>query len=233
MLRRKDNGQLLACAGEVDERDPARGEARRLRGGLRRDEAQRRNAAPDGLVSPLAGHDGRALQRHALGQEHGIADLGAARGHELVLVHLTQHRADHDGARQAPRHLGMTAHQRNPYRRARLGQLGEELLHLGFLTPAFGQEHGSHEPPRSGATHGQVVGIDVQCVPAHLVGGEGNGIGGGDEVTIAHVQHGGILAHLRPDHHAWISRDVLAEEALEELGGQLAHGQRRHGPRSI
>jgi hypothetical protein len=127
----------------------------------------------------------------------------------------------------------MAAHQRDTHRRAGLGQLGEELLHVGFLALALGQEHGGHEPSRSGATNGQVVGIDVQRVPAHLVGGEGDGIGSGDEVAIAHVQNGGILAHLWSDHYAWIGGDVLGKEALEELGGQLAHGQRRHGPRSI
>jgi hypothetical protein len=73
----------------------------------------------------------------------------------------------------------------------------------------------------------------VQGVPAHLVRGEGDGIGGGDEIAVTHVQNGGILSNLRPDHHARIGGDVLREEALEELGGQLAHGQRRHGPRSI
>ena len=118
----------------------------------------------------------------------------------LVLVHLAQHRADHDGARQAGRHLGMAAHERDTHRRAGLRQLGEELLHVRLLALALGQEHGGHEPSRSGATNGQVVGVDVQRVPAHLVGGEGDGIGRGDEVAIAHVQDGGVLAHLRSDH---------------------------------
>jgi len=190
--------------------------------------ARRKPQAPS-----LARDDGRALERYALGQEHGVPDLSASRRHQRVLAHLAQHGPDHDGPRQARRHLGVATHQCHAHCHARLCHLGEELLHVRFLTLALGQEHGGEKPARRRPAHGQVVGVDVQRVPAHLVGGEGDGIGRRHEIAIAHVQDGGVLADLRAHDHSRIGADVLAEESLEELGGKLAHGQRRHDPRSI
>jgi len=191
------------------------------------------HAAAERLVPALARDDRRALERHALRQKHGVADQRAARRHEPVLVDLAQHRADDDGARQPGRDFRVPAHERDADNRARLRHLGEELFHLRLVAPALGQEHRRHEPARLGAAHGEVVGVDVQRVPAHLVGGKGDGIGRGDEIAVAHVEHGGILAHLRSHDHARVGRHVFGEQSLEQLGGELAHGEKRHGLRSI
>ena len=41
---------------------------------------------------------------------------------------------------------------------------------------------------------GDIVGVDVDRVPADILAGEGDGIGFGDQETVAAVDDGGVLA---------------------------------------
>jgi len=68
----------------------------------------------------------------------------------------------------------------------------------------------------------------VERVPAQVVGGEGDRVRGGDEVAVAEVDDGGVLAHPRPHDHAWIAADVLVEDRLQQVGGELPDWQDRH-----
>ena len=51
-----------------------------------------------------------------------------------------------------------------------------------------------------------IVGVDVDRVPANLVGGEGDGIGLGHQVDPAHVDDRCVLAHLRARRARWAER---------------------------
>ena len=187
------------------------------------------DAATPRLVTALPREDGRALERRALGQEQRVAHARAARRHQPILGHLAQHAAGHDDARQPRGHLRVAAHQGHAQLRARRGELPEQRLDARLGRLALGQEHRGEEPQRARAAHGQVIGVHVQRVPARLVGREGDGIGRRHQVAIPHVDDRGVLAHPRTHHHARVLRHVLVEEALEQLGAQLAHRQPWHG----
>src|SRR5437867_3212642 len=186
------------------------------------------DAAARRLGAVLARQDGGTLERHALGEQERIALSSAGRRHEPVLVHLAQHAPHHDGPRQPRRHLGMAADERHLQLDAGLAQLGEEALGARLTGPALGQEQRGEEPQRPRAAHREVIGLDAERLPAHLVGGEGDRIRRGDEVAVAHVEHGRVLAHARSDDDARTGGCELAEQPLEELGLQLPHRKRRH-----
>ena len=173
----------------------------------------RRHAARTQLGLFLARDDGRALQRHALGQHDRVADARAARRHQLVLGDLAEHRARHDRTIETVRHLGVTADERDLELVARLGELAEERAHAGLVR---------------GARYDDVVGVDVQRVPAELVGRERDGIARDDQVAIADVDDGGVLADARPHDHPRIARRVLVENRLQQIAGKLPEWQARH-----
>lgn len=191
------------------------------------------NAAPLGLHPVLAREDRGALERNTLSQQQNVPDPRAAGGDETILLHLAQHAADHDWPRQPGRHFRMAADQRHAELRARARELFEQQLHARLARAPVRQKERREEPERPRSPHRHVIGIDVERVPADLVRREGDGIGRGDEVAVAHVEDGSVLAYLGPHDHARVVRRVLAEESLEQLGPQFAYRQRRHGLRSI
>ena len=97
----------------------------------------------------------------------------------------------------------------------------------------LGEQQGSQKPARRRPAHDDVVGVDVQRVPAQVVGGKGDGIGGGDQVAIAEVDHGGVLAHAWPHDHPGIVAGLLVEDRLQQITGKLTDRQERHRARSI
>ena len=122
----------------------------------------------------------------------------------------------------------MTADQRDLELLARLGELTEQRAHHLLVRRAGWQQQRGQEPAGTGPAHRDVVGVDVQRVPAQLVSGEGDRIGGGHEIAIAEVDDGGVLAHPRPHEHPRIMARVLVENGLQQIGRQLAGGQKRH-----
>ena len=107
------------------------------------------HTAADGLLAALPGDDGGPLDRHALGEEHHVADAGPARGDEPVPVHLAEHGADHHGLPHRRRHLGVTADQGHLERLAGLGDGGEQRLDRGVGGAIGGA--GAAWPETSGA----------------------------------------------------------------------------------
>ena len=101
------------------------------------------------------------------------------------------------------RHLGVPAHQRNAQcRRRRRGVCAKDASHQRGRGLALGQQHRVEHPQRARAAGGHVVGVDIDGIPADLVGGKGDGVGLDDHVAVAHVDDGHILAHARPGDQA-------------------------------
>ena len=175
-----------------------------------------RHAARAQLGVFLSRDDGRALQRHALGQHDRVADLGARRRDEPVLGHLAQHGAGHDRPVEPVGDLGVAADERDLQLLARLAELGEERAHRVLVGAALGQQQRGEEPAGRAPRTSDVVGVDVQRVPAEVVGGERDRIGGGHQVAVADVDDRRVLADARPHDHARIAGRVLVEDGLQE-----------------
>ena len=188
-----------------------------------------RHTARAQLRLPLARDDGGALQGHALGEDDGVSDPSAARRHQLVPRDLAQHGPHRDGPIEPVRHLGVAADQGDLQLVARRAELREELRHRGLVGASFGQEQGGQEPPRPGPAHRDVVRVHLQDVPPELAGGKGDGIAGRHQVAVAHVDHGRILAEARPHDDTRIFGTTSLEQAPEERGAKLSHGQEPPG----
>ena len=114
---------------------------------------------------------------------------------------------------------------------ARGVELGEQRVQRRVAGRSGGQEQRRQEPARARAAHHDVVRIDVERVPADLGGREGNGIAGGDEISVAHVDDGGIFTDPGTDDDAGILDLVLLEDRLQRVGTELADWQRLHARR--
>src|SRR5438876_5953893 len=77
-------------------------------------------------------------------------------------------------------------------------------------------------------SYGDVIGVDLERVPADLVGGERDRVGGGHEIAVAHVDDRRVLTDLRTDDDAGIPERVLVEDRLQRLGTKLADWQELH-----
>src|SRR5262249_56183597 len=72
-----------------------------------------------------------------------------------------------------------------------------------------------------------------EWVAGEVVGGGRDGIGGDDQIAVADVDDGGVLAHARSHHDVGIARRVFVENGLQQIAGKLPEWQRRHRARSI
>ena len=87
-----------------------------------------------------------------------------------------------------------------------------------------------------GRSHGgDVVGVDVDGVPAGLVGGEGDRVGLGDHAAVPEADDRGVLADAGRNQQALVlSGGVAGQQALEqlrwELAGRVALGAHRGSP---
>jgi hypothetical protein len=93
-----------------------------------------------------------------------------------LLLHFSQHLPDYNRAVESVGNLGMPAAQDDTQFPAGSRKLGEDLLHLGRPRLTFGQKEGRQEPPGDSSRGGNVVGVDVDRVPADLVRREGDGV---------------------------------------------------------
>ena len=95
------------------------------------------------------------------------------------------------------------------------------FLDLG-LGHVLGDEEGGKEPAGLGARGGDVIGIDVDGVPAYLVRGECDGVGLGDKDTVlGHGNNGGVLADARPDEDTGVGDRGVGEETVKEVWGEF------------
>src|SRR4029450_3054618 len=111
---------------------------------------------------------------------------------------------------------------------ARGMKLGEEPIDRRTGGGGGRQEQRREEPSRARAPHRDVVGIDVERVPADLGGRERDRIAGGDEISVAHVDDRGIFTDPGPDDDAGLLELVLAEARLQRVGTELADWQQLH-----
>src|SRR5439155_141296 len=111
---------------------------------------------------------------------------------------------------------------------ARLVELVEERRDRGLGGRAGWKQERREEPTRTRAAYGDVIGVDLERVPADLVGGERDRVGGGHEIAVAHVDDRRVLTDLRTDDDAGIPERVLVEDRLQRLGTKLADWQELH-----
>ena len=156
---------------------------------------------------------------------------------KLRFFRLPQHLAHYDGTLQSGGDFRVASAQGNAERPASVEDIQENLLRQLPSGAAFRQEQRCQEPTRPGAERGDVVGVDIDGVPADALLREGDGVGLGDKVFRPDVNYRGIFPVARADHHAGgRGRVARAQEALEHGGRQFAYGQRRasaHCPASI
>src|SRR5256886_6650587 len=191
-------------------------------------DGRRRHAARAELGLLLARDDRRALERHALGDPPRAAAARAARRHEPVLRDLAEHRADDDRAVEALRDLRVATDERHVELIARRVELVEERRDRGLGGRAGWKQERREEPTRTRAAYGDVIGVDLERVPADLVGGERDRVGGGHEIAVAHVDDRRVLTDLRTDDDAGIPERVLLDDRLQRLGTKLADWQELH-----
>jgi len=60
---------------------------------------------------------------------------------------------------------------------AGVSQAGKYAVHQVGVGFRFGKQYGREEPPGRRAHGGDVVGVDIDGVPADFLGGEGDGVG--------------------------------------------------------
>ena len=109
---------------------------------------------------------------------------------------------------------------------ARGAELREERGDLRLGGTPLGKETRGQEPARNRAAHGEVVGVDHQGVPAQVLRHERDRIRRGDQVAVAHVEHGRVLADPGPDDDPRIRHRVPGQELTEQGRTELAEGER-------
>ena len=96
----------------------------------------------------------------------------------------------------------------------RLGQFG--------LRAALRKEHDDEEPQRACAQDGNVVRVDVNSVTPDVISGKGNGICRDDEIAIAFVDDGRVLANLRSNEQARIMLWQMPQQRSQMLKRKFA-----------
>ena len=69
------------------------------------------------------------------------------------------------------------------------------------LAGARWQEHDRQEPTRPDAHHGDIIGIDQDCVSAHIASGQGDGVRGGDQRPFGNIDRAGVLTERGSETH--------------------------------
>ena len=147
---------------------------------------------------------------------------------QLRFFRLPQHLAHDDGALQSGGDFRVASAQGNAQRPAGVEDIQENPPRQLRRGAAFRQQQGCQEPARRCAERGDVVGVDMDGVPADALLGEGDGVGLGDKVFRPEVDYRGIFPVARANHHAGGRRRAAgAQEALQHCGRQFAYGKRR------
>ena len=184
-------------------------------------EGSRGQAGGGQLGGAFAGQDGGSLDGNAAGDDDAVAVAGAAGGNQAVPLHFAEHGAHDDGAVDAVGDFAVAADEGHADGGTRIKYLVVYRFGLGF-GEAIGEQDGSQEPLGYTAGTRQVVGVDLNGVPADVVGGKGNGVGFSDEKAVAHVDDGGVFADLGAEEYTGVGYTGLGQEPLEELGRELS-----------
>jgi len=142
----------------------------------------------------LPGQETASLDRDAFGEKEHISRASAARGDQSIAGHLAEHRPRQDRAIESGRDLSVPADQLGADLPAGLLDLGEDRLNHCGPAVLLGEQRATQEPARLRARRGDVVGVDVDGVPADAVGGEGDRIGLDHQESVAEVEHRAIEA---------------------------------------
>jgi len=145
-------------------------------------------------------------------------------GHETIRGNLPQHVPYDHWPVEPIGDLGMTPGQRHVQVGTGFGHLGENSIHQGCVGLAFRQQQRGQEPARRSSAAGHIVGIDVHRVPADFVGGEGDGIGLGDQVAVSHVNYRRIFAQSGADDETPIGTGIRRQQPGQMVGRQLTNG---------
>ena len=100
----------------------------------------------------------------------------------------------------------------------RLGQFGRRA--------ALRKEHDDEEPQRARTQDGNVVRVDVNSVTPDVIRGKGDGICRDDEIAIACVDDGRVLANLRSNEQARIMLRRMPQQRPQMLKRKFADWQR-------
>ena len=174
-------------------------------------------------VGPLTGEQGGALQRHPLGQHHGVARAHPRTRPRLAVQH-PHRRAYHHRARHCAGDLGMAADPGNPG----AGRCGRELREQLLQRAAGGarrQQHGGGQVARLRAHRYQVIAVDRHRVAADRAAGQGNRITGHYQARRAGNDRR-VLAERGADVHVGSYRAAGREQRGQQLGVDLAFRQR-------
>ena len=177
------------------------------------------------LGGALTGYDGHTFHGETFREEYGIPDLHPSTGDKMLTRHLAQHVPGENRALQADRNLRMPAYQGNAQLMTGLAHLRKNVLHQGSGGPGLWQQQRGQEPARRTPHDRNVVGVHRDGIVPNGIGRKRDGIGFRNEEAVAHVNHGGVLAHTRPNEHTRIRGHVLRQESSEEGSRKLAGGR--------
>jgi hypothetical protein len=107
----------------------------------------------------------------------------------------------------------------------RRGDIVEDVVN-GSAVRALGHHHGGEKPQGPSAHHRDVVGVDVNGVPADAIGGKGDWIGGDDEPAPVHRDDCRVLAGPRANQQSGIPWSDAREHRFQVRRGELAGRQR-------
>ena len=148
---------------------------------------------------------------------------GGGGGGEVGGAGFAEHGAHDDGPVDVVSDLRMAADEGDPDVSAGVGDLAEGVFDPG-LGHVLGDEERGEEPAGLGARGRDVIGVDVDGVPADFVGGEGYGVGlGNEDAVVGHGDYGGVLADAGADEYPGVGGRGGGEELVEEVGGELAN----------
>ena len=142
--------------------------------------------------------------------------------HKASRGDLAEHLTDQNRAVEALRDFRVPAAERDAQFLARGPHIGHDRLGEFGLRAALRKEHDDEEPQRARAQNGNVVRVDVNSVTPDVISGKGDGICRDDEIAIACVDDGGVLANLRSNEQARIMLWQMPQQRAQMLRWKFA-----------
>src|ERR1035437_8874403 len=174
---------------------------------------------PFGLLSC---EDRGALDGHTACQQDQIADGDASLPHKASRSDLAEHLTDQNRAVEALGDFRVPAADRDAQFLARGPHIGHDRLGQFGLRAALRKKHDDEEPQRARAQDGNVVRVDVNSVTPDVISGKGDGICRDDEIAIARVDDGRVLANLRSNKQARIMLGQMPQQRSQMLKRKFA-----------
>jgi hypothetical protein len=138
---------------------------------------------------------------------------------------LAKHLTHENRAVEARGDFGMAAADRDAQLVTGCAHVGHDALgQLGRGT-AFWKKQNDEEPHGARSQHGDIVRVDVDRVPPDVIGGERDRVGRDDEIPIAGVDDGRVLANLRPNEETGIASGKTGQQWAQMLDREFAGGQ--------